>query len=113
MNKLETTIWNVDDIGWHELKVLNTKCWSKDNLHRILNSVNGWRVLKIHQQKWKALKSQATFITEIAYYDEGCHPGKIFIFLCKILTHWGRVMHICVSKLTIIGSDKGLSPGQQ
>ena len=26
------------------------------------------------------------------------------------LTHWGRVMHICVSKLTIIGSDNGLSP---
>ena len=29
------------------------------------------------------------------------------------LTHWGRVMHICVSKLTIIGSDKGLSPGRR
>ena len=26
------------------------------------------------------------------------------------LTHWGRVMHICVSKLTIIGSDNGLAP---
>ena len=25
-------------------------------------------------------------------------------------THWGRVPHICVSKLTIIGSDTGLSP---
>ena len=29
------------------------------------------------------------------------------------LTHWGRVTHICVSKLTIIGSDNGLSPGQR
>ena len=26
------------------------------------------------------------------------------------LTHWGRVTHICVSKLTIIVSDNGLSP---
>ena len=26
-------------------------------------------------------------------------------------THWGRVTHICVSILTIIGSDNGLSPG--
>ena len=26
------------------------------------------------------------------------------------LTHWGLVTHICVSKLTIIGSDNGLSP---
>ena len=29
------------------------------------------------------------------------------------LTHWGWVMHICVSKLTIIGSDNGLSPGRR
>ena len=28
------------------------------------------------------------------------------------LTHWGRVMHIWVRKVTIIGSDNGLSPGQ-
>ena len=28
------------------------------------------------------------------------------------LTHWGRVTHICVSDLTIIGSDNGLSPGR-
>ena len=27
------------------------------------------------------------------------------------LTHWGRVKHICINKLTIIGSDNGLSPG--
>ena len=29
------------------------------------------------------------------------------------LTHWGRATHICVSKLTIIGSDNGLSPGRR
>ena len=29
------------------------------------------------------------------------------------LTHWGGVTHICVSKLTIIGSDNGLSPGRR
>ena len=29
------------------------------------------------------------------------------------LIHWGRVTHICVSKLTIIGSDNGLSPGRR
>ena len=26
------------------------------------------------------------------------------------LTHWGKVMSICISKLTIIGWDNGLSP---
>ena len=29
------------------------------------------------------------------------------------LTHWGRVTHICVSKLTIIGSDNGLPPDRR
>ena len=29
------------------------------------------------------------------------------------LTHWGRVTHICVGKLTIIGSDNSLSPGRR
>ena len=27
------------------------------------------------------------------------------------LTHWHRVMHIYINKLTIIGSDNGLPPG--
>ena len=29
------------------------------------------------------------------------------------LTHWSRGPHICVSKLTIIGSDNGLAPGRR
>ena len=29
------------------------------------------------------------------------------------LTHWGRVTHICVGKLTIISSYNGLSPGRR
>ena len=39
----------------------------------------------------------------------------VFMYLLEIkllLTHWGRVTHICVGKLTIIGSDNGLSPGR-
>ena len=40
--------------------------------------------------------------------------GEISNLHCNMalvsLTHWGRVTHICVSKLTIIGSDNGLSP---
>ena len=31
----------------------------------------------------------------------------------NVLTHWGRVTHICVSKQTISGSDNGLSPGRR
>ena len=38
------------------------------------------------------------------------------LFSCHFeipLFHRGRVTHICVSKLTIIGSDNGLSPGRR
>ena len=35
-----------------------------------------------------------------------------YLALCR-LTHWGRVTHICVGKLTIIGPDNGLSPARR
>ena len=44
---------------------------------------------------------------------------KICPFLCcacfcrGYITQWGRVTHICVGNLTIIGSDNGLSPGRR
>ena len=44
-----------------------------------------------------------------------CHSCLQSILLYRMycsLTHWGRVMHICVSKISIIGSDNGLSPGR-
>ena len=43
-----------------------------------------------------------------------CSHGQCSCLVCEwdwYLTHWGRMMHICVSNLTIIGSDNGLSPG--
>ena len=40
-------------------------------------------------------------------------PLLVFQSEWVLLTHWGRVTHICVSKLTIIGSDNGLSPGRR
>ena len=47
--------------------------------------------------------------------SRGIHLWAISLEIPKIpyqsLTHWGRVTHICVSKLTIIGSDNDLSPG--
>ena len=44
--------------------------------------------------------------------------GNIYVYIQVYnveisLTHWGRVTHICVGKLTIIGSDNGLSPDRR
>ena len=36
---------------------------------------------------------------------------RIAMLQLMALTHWGQVTHICVSELTVIGSDSGLSPG--
>ena len=42
-----------------------------------------------------------------------CHRSwaSLVEVMALLLTHWGRVTHICISKLTIIGSDNGLLPG--
>ena len=37
---------------------------------------------------------------------------QLLLDICP-LTHWGRMTHICVSKLTIIGSDNGLVPDRR
>ena len=39
-----------------------------------------------------------------------CRQGSSHYPSLNELTHWGRVTHICVSKLTIIGLDNGLAP---
>ena len=41
--------------------------------------------------------------------DHNMYMYMIRISFFHLLTHWGRVTHICVGKLTIIGSDNGLS----
>ena len=40
------------------------------------------------------------------------YPAKQFQYAFSRLTQWGRVTHICVGNLSIIGSDNRLSPGR-
>ena len=39
--------------------------------------------------------------------------SSVCYVVTQLLTHWGRVTHICVGNLTIIGPDNGLSPGRR
>ena len=49
-----------------------------------------------------------------ARFDTYLGLANSFInFSCVLLTHWGRVTHICVSDITNIGSDNGLPPGRR
>ena len=51
-------------------------------------------------------------LTTADAYALRCPLGGTFGWFV-VLTHWGRVTHTCVSKLPIIGSDNGLSPGRR
>ena len=77
-----------------------------------------WQICYIGNAKM-VVKSMQTWLLFLFYF---------FLFNCTFLfrhfwpssiivpwglTHWGRVRHICVSKLTIIGSDNGLSPDRR
>ena len=59
----------------------------------------------------KRWNHQLWFLCQV-YIDYLCRCVRNLLILYPLLTHPGRVTHICVSNLTIIGSDNGLSPGR-
>ena len=78
--------YNCESLGWSRVLGLAT-CMT------CLIWVWVWIWIQIELQMWYDM-----VYTDICY---------------TFLTHWGRVTHICVTKLTIIVSDNGLSPGQR
>ena len=59
-----------------------------------------WSIMFIWYQRLKKGHACAWFVFHLSYMYDSLK-----------LTHWGRVTHICVSELPIIGSNNGLSPG--
>ena len=57
------------------------------------------------QKQWFLLKKLPFKMSSV-----NCLPLCVSL---NMYTHWGRVTHICVSQLTIIGSNNGLSPGRR
>ena len=69
--------------------------------------------------KWVEQILQGFFIIQIKTMQSTTLSASKFSYLVSYLctftfhlTHSGRVTHICVSELVIIGSDIGLSPGR-
>ena len=84
---------------------ISLECVSKDPINNIL------ALVQIMAWCWTGDKPLLTIDL-----DELTHLGLVMhIYKCiyVLLTHWGRVTPICVSKLTIIASDNGLSPGRR
>ena len=69
--------------------------------------------LLLGQLGWKEILYYVHFVFRHRRLSPKVHPNQSsFIkIVCLILTQWHRVTHICVSKVTIICWDKGLSPG--
>ena len=63
------------------------------------------------KSNWLLINNFGHLASRYQIINTFCLPHKA-IFTYAYLTHWDRVTYICVSKLTIIGSDNGLSPGQ-
>ena len=80
----------------------------------------------ISQPRFSAIKIQwqfgytcVNFLSKIGHKTPAatavqyqCYPSTVrchYNMVNFLLTHWGRVTHICVSKLFIIGWDNGLS----
>ena len=73
-----------------------------------------WNECNLMARKSKLLGNIILTLGNIIFTSVGqfCWHFPI-LYLVSLLTHWGRVTHICVSDLTSIGSDNGLSPGRR
>ena len=65
------------------------------------------------------LNSKSRMVHYIIYiffgwFDSLLHKvfKQLHVHISIVLTHWGWVTHICISKLSITGSDNGLLPGR-
>ena len=96
-------------ISTHKLRPLNFHSCLNDAW---MDRMKIWKCDLMNHQN----PNQGRQITRTNLIDILRSPSYLFIAtstLPECLTHWGRVTHICANKLTIIGSDNGLSPGRR
>ena len=105
--------------GWNNRKfyIYNKRSWYNARLVLFFVSTSFILFLKSREQRWHRQSLQVTWIKrftkDFPWFVMLGSLGILWFLLLTPLTHWGRVMHICVSKLTIIGSDNGLSRGRR
>ena len=114
------TLWN--NLQWILLKIQN---FSFTKMHLKISSAKSWpfcpggdELIMSHNPipiipANKSLQNIAEELYEISWSQVSSF-GERFIVSSKLhLTHWGWVTHICISRITNIGSDNGLSPGRR
>ena len=88
-------------------QLIYTSIWKITQRHICIFYVSHWTfILHVHLQKCIQKQIMMQYFSYWAYLLFNTYNVMF------PLTHWGRVTHIFVSELTIIGSDNGLSPGR-
>ena len=61
------------------------------------------------------MKATITEGKRLRFFNGISHKQRHIAYHINVLTltHWGRATHICLGKITTIGSDNGLSPGRR
>ena len=108
-----------NEISIKILKILSLKkCFWKYHQQNVSPFVQAWR-FQGH------LSGMVSWDTEepsynMVYYQRILHESHGLLqndathsMTMTCLTHWGRVTHICISKLTVVGSDNGLPPSRR
>ena len=72
-------------------------------------------LLKMSSRKWRPFCFALNVLSWVIYHSLASELTAVATEagMTDDISHWGRVTHICVSKLTIIGSDNGLSPDRR
>ena len=106
-NKAATPSWPDPDTVW--------SCYCVVHYNTILFTALQWQKVE-HKLDFEFKKTTHVSSSKGTL---GCPVASMlvcWVFWCageNVLTHWGRVTHICVGNLNIIGSDNGLSPGRR
>ena len=99
---------------WNPIVQLTKNCFETVVTSLLLNLFieRCFHIMMIPLNWHGLLKSFCLTIVVVERHSRGLilywFPGPWFS-----LTHWGRVTHICVGKVIILGSDNGLSPGRR
>ena len=122
-NYIDFAVLVAPAISWRTDRTVRVPVVSDSRLWRIIDRQNGvtkmasrWLgdEVKINPSKYAHILLPDKFA--ITFYPRPVltfgHCRRLRLSVC-LLPHWGRVTHICVSKLTIICSDNGLSPGRR
>ena len=81
-----------------------------------LNELTNNNLLSLHHQGHISVKFESKFRSSLSRKCMQKMSSATWWPYCpglSLLTHWGRVTHICIAYLTIIASDNGLSPSRR